>query len=285
MAKMLQEQYHVDCENGFLCRYVRSNTEKFIPHYHDYYEIFMVVKGPLLHIINSKKQVLNDGNLLFIRDFDIHDYTSADGEYFEFLNLAISKKLFTSVIDYLGDDFPIDELLNADDPPLVALSIKEKEKIFFSLTELDQINNKSSSRLKVKNLLTEFFVNHFLDYNNKIDNIPSWLEITYERMKNPKNFIVGIKRMQEISGKSREHLTRSLQNYYNTSPTEFIKELRLEYAANLLTRSNLPIIDICYNCGFENLSWFYKVFEKKYGTTPSKYRKKHESIKHPTDSD
>jgi len=82
--------------------------------------------------------------------------------------------------------------------------------------------------------------------------------------------------MYEISGKTREHLTRKLKAYYNITPTEFVNELKLEYCANLLLTSNLPVVDVCYSCGFENLSWFYKIFRKKYGITPSKYRKNHE---------
>ena len=83
--------------------------------------------------------------------------------------------------------------------------------------------------------------------------------------------------MYEFSGKTREHLTRMMKKYYKTTPTEYITDLRLEYCANLLYTSNLPVIDICYSCGFDNLSWFYKVFQKKYGTTPAKYRKRLEA--------
>lgn len=79
--------------------------------------------------------------------------------------------------------------------------------------------------------------------------------------------------MYEISGKSREHLSRSLKNYYGVTPSEFIADLRLEYAVNLLLTSNLSVTDICFESGFENLSWFYKQFRQKYGETPADYRK------------
>ena len=116
---------------------------------------------------------------------------------------------------------------------------------------------------------------YFFDYKEDKVKIPLWLEITVEKMKKPENFVKGIQRMYEISGKSREHLSRSLKKDYNTTIQDFVNTLRLEYCINLLSHSNLSVTDICFECGFENVSWFYKVFEKKYGTSPSKYRKNH----------
>ena len=285
IEKILSEKEFVDSENGFLFRHIYSETEHSKFHSHDYYEIFLMIKGSVCHIVNSKKQTLTEGHLVFMRDFDVHNFMWGEEDYFEFLNISFSKKLFSSIVEYLGDDFPRDDLLSAEDPPLVALNPDQTQKLTNILTEMDQINQKPSSRLKIKSLLADVFVNYFLDYDCKTNNVPDWLLKTCEIMKKTENFIEGSKKMIEISGKSREHLSRSLQKYYKLSLTEFVNNLRLEYCADKLTKTNQPIIDICYNCGFENLSWFYKIFEKKYGTTPSKYRKKHESVKHPSRSE
>ena len=81
-----------------------------------------------------------------------------------------------------------------------------------------------------------------------------------------------------LSGKTREHISRMMKRHYNTNVRYFVTNLRLEYCVNLLTHSNLSVTDICYECGFENVSWFYKVFEKMYGLTPSEFRKKNKNI-------
>lgn len=41
------------------------------------------------------------------------------------------------------------------------------------------------------------------------------------------------------------------------------------------TISNLAVTVICYECGFENLSWFYKRFIARFGMPPKKYRENH----------
>lgn len=274
--KMLDKINQIDIESGCTCRYVRSDTEYFSPHYHNYYEIFMVLKGDVCHIINSKEQNLIPGQLLFIRDFDVHDYKSATGDYFEFVNLAFTKDNLEDMFTYLGERFPASELLSAKYPPGVVLPEREREKIFYAMTELGGgLEDKETVKIKLRALLLNIFMQYFFNYSENKTEIPLWLEMTYEKMKKPSNFIQGMERLYEICPKSREHLCRSLKKYYNTSPSALVNDMRLEYCVNLLITSNLSVTDICYECGFENISWFYKAFVKKYGLTPAQYRKRH----------
>lgn len=272
--KMLDAKYHIESQAGCLCRYVRSDTEYFRPHNHNYYELFLVLKGEVCHIVNQEEQYLGEGHLLFIRDFDVHDYKSGNGDYFEFINLAFSKETFSEMLSYLGPGYPADTLLTAPLPPAVSLSSSEKEALSYDFIELSQHSDAEYIRFKARTLLVSVFSKFFFHYSEHKTNIPVWLESLYEKMKRPQNFIAGVDRMFSLANKSREHVARSLRQYYYTTPTELVNNLRLEYAAKLLLISNLQVTDICYESGFENLSWFYKSFARKYGMTPAEYRKK-----------
>ena len=92
-------------------------------------------------------------------------------------------------------------------------------------------------------------------------------------MKKPENFIAGIDKMAELSGKTPEHLSRTLKKYYNITPSQLVNNLRLNYAVNLLTNTNLKIIDTCFESGFVNLSTFYNMFKEEHGVTPNEFRK------------
>lgn len=53
---------------------------------------------------------------------------------------------------------------------------------------------------------------------------------------------------------------------------EFVNELRLGYATRKLIETNESITEICFNCGFNNISNFNRIFKKKQNCTPSEFR-------------
>ncbi len=73
---------------------------------------------------------------------------------------------------------------------------------------------------------------------------------------------------------SQVQLYRKLTALTGLTPNEFIRELRLQRAAQLLSQRVGNVAEIGYQCGFNNLSYFARVFKEKYGVTPSEFRKK-----------
>lgn len=55
----------------------------------------------------------------------------------------------------------------------------------------------------------------------------------------------------------------------------FLNEIRISHACKLLIEENLSIIEICYECGFNNLSNFNKQFKNKLKVSPSVYQKQY----------
>ncbi|MCD7930725.1 MAG: AraC family transcriptional regulator [Tannerellaceae bacterium] len=58
----------------------------------------------------------------------------------------------------------------------------------------------------------------------------------------------------------------------NTSFIDYLTNLRIARACQMLTETTHSIAEICYACGFNNLSNFIRTFKKKKGSTPSEYR-------------
>ena len=143
------------------------------------------------------------------------------------------------------------------------------------LSELDAIHWKDRTALKVHmrvilaDIFTRFFKNHC---ENETGSFPEWFCSFLVRMERPENFTADMKEIVEASGRSREHLSRSIKKYLGVSFSEYINDLRINYAANLLLNSNRNIVDIGYLCGFQNASYFYRVFSKKYGIAPRAFR-------------
>ncbi len=276
-AEKLDKRKFVDKETGFTCRYVRSETETFHLHYHNYYEIFLIVRNEAQHKTNGEKQLLTLGDLLFIRDFDVHEYIPSKGETFDFINVSFEAKTLEALKKYMGDCYDFDRLLKAPMPPIVSLSQRDAQRLADKLSGLNT-GSIAERKMKLKCLLLEIFTEYFIDKEESGIEVPLWLEKVCDKMKKHENFVLGTERMFEISGKSREHLARSMKKYYGVTPSDYVTELRLDYAANMLRFSNLSITDICFECGFSNISWFYTQFKKRFSESPSKYRKEYQYI-------
>jgi signal transduction histidine kinase/CheY-like chemotaxis protein/AraC-like DNA-binding protein/ligand-binding sensor domain-containing protein len=81
-------------------------------------------------------------------------------------------------------------------------------------------------------------------------------------------------RIAEFMNISKATLYRKLKDITGKTPGEFLRTLRLEYAAKLLTKTKLTVSEIMYRSGFTNKSYFYREFQKVYGTSPKEYRSK-----------
>ena len=70
---------------------------------------------------------------------------------------------------------------------------------------------------------------------------------------------------------SQYHFMRFFKKYMGVSCGEYLKNLRLEKAAQAFTRGSTGILDVAMESGFRNLSYFYREFQKKYGYTPKQF--------------
>ncbi|NJK87190.1 MAG: helix-turn-helix transcriptional regulator [Bacteroidales bacterium] len=108
--------------------------------------------------------------------------------------------------------------------------------------------------------------------------IPGWLVNACRQMEKPENIKGGIPAFVKLSGKTQEHLTRTLKKHYHTTPSDFINTLRLSDASRLLRITFLPVSEIIYMTGFENPSYFYRQFKLKFGMSPKRFRQLNNSI-------
>ena len=78
-------------------------------------------------------------------------------------------------------------------------------------------------------------------------------------------------------GLSRPQLYRNIRALTQQSPNDLIRETRLQTAAKLLKMNTGNVSEIAYQTGFNNLSYFSKSFQDRFGHTPSEYAKNNKS--------
>ena len=68
-------------------------------------------------------------------------------------------------------------------------------------------------------------------------------------------------------------LMRQFKIVFNTTPHQYLIQIRLKHAADLLKRTGKPVHEISWMCGFNNVSAFCRAFKSAYGVQPISYRK------------
>lgn len=69
------------------------------------------------------------------------------------------------------------------------------------------------------------------------------------------------------------HFSRLFKQFTSSSPYQYLRALRLQHAALLLTHTALPVTQVCFDSGFNSFEHFILSFTRQFGFSPSKYRK------------
>jgi AraC family transcriptional regulator len=79
--------------------------------------------------------------------------------------------------------------------------------------------------------------------------------------------------LAQESGYSRVHFVRMFQAATGRSPHNYLLNMRVERARELLSNRELSLIEIAFDCGFSSHSHMTRVFKQFLGVTPSEYRR------------
>ncbi len=82
----------------------------------------------------------------------------------------------------------------------------------------------------------------------------------------------------KLCNRSLSSFKRDFYNIYGESPAKWLLAKRLAHSLKLLCNSNIPIVDISFESGFENSTHFSHAFKKHFGISPLKYRQNKSSI-------
>ncbi len=274
----------------------RSNDESFVVrqfsydyyptpwHYHPEYEIVLVTESTGRRIIGDHISDFKPGNLALIGPNIPHIYKN-DPVYYD---PAFAGKACSIVIHFteasLGQDFlqlaEAASLLNLFEKASAGLDISGATNARITKA-LERITGLSGIRrwlclVEILSLMAESKdttpITHssMVSYNEKESNrlcaVLDWITANFE--KNIK--------LQEAAAIAEMHensFSRFFANHTRKTFSGFVQELRLQKAAKLLTESNHSVTDICYECGYNNISNFNRQFFNRYKLSPRAYKK------------
>jgi transcriptional regulator GlxA family with amidase domain len=130
--------------------------------------------------------------------------------------------------------------------------------------------------LKLKELITSIYVSdnnqNLTDYfqsltHSKTPSIIETMELNFRKKLSMSEFA-------QLCHRSYSSFKRDFQAQYSESPGKWLLNKRLDYSVYLLLSSDKRVSEILIESGFVDLSHYSKAFKKKFGDSPTIYRKK-----------
>lgn len=252
-------------DNFYIGDFYASKNLLFHEHTHDHYEVYVCIQGKFEEVCNGEKYTIHEGDFRFVRYADTHELKSIK-ESSALRNIAIEANLFERIIASFKP--------NAIEGIFSHFKLSgSKFKDYMKKTEILMYNHTISKAKMVEHIVIDLLI-EAMSYKANSREVPYWLEDACERMKEQKNYVAGLNRFVELSGKTQAYLSRQMNTFYQQTPTDYINDIRLKAAIKRLVTTDQLIEDIAYDCGYNNLSYFNRVFKNKYSLTPREYRSK-----------
>lgn len=275
-AKMLEE--------GKLIA-VRTHTRfvHFPPHRHNFIEVLYVCEGSLTNIIGGKQVVIEAGELLFLNQFTRHEILPAGKN-----DIAIN---FMILPEFFDVAYTMAESNNVLADFLVNVLRQNEEKgeyLHFRVAEVLQIQN------LLENMIYSLVTGR--GDQNRINQTTMGLiflylldSVQYAEMRVPNQYenMISMTTLDYIEQNYktatltelcvRLHLpmhvlSKMIKKNTGFNFKELLQRKRMNKAIELMCETELPISDIIAAVGYENGSYFHRVFREKYHVTPRAFR-------------
>ncbi len=247
-------------------------------HYHDhaFYEICYVLDGTLPHYVNEQKLDLHAGDMIFLRPQDRHVYVRDANCTYYHRDIVFQSEFFESVLSFLHPDL-IKTYHKSAIPFKINLSTETIQRFERRITEYFSLpaENVKMRSIFAKTLLIELLYYYNIPSYKTENDYPYLINFIIQKLNQRHVLRQGIPYIFSNLKYSKSHICNTFKKYMGVSLTDYINDLRLNYAASLLKFTNNSIYDVSQECGFASLSYFNKLFKQKYNCTPAKFSKIH----------
>ena len=264
-----------------------TSTDGFPEHTHDYIEIVYMCQGKTEHIVNGEKVLLAQGDFLFL------------SQNSKQINLPSGK-----------DDIAVNFIVHPDFLKQILAMLGEKETMIhrFIIECLTGDTGKAtflhfcaSKSPAVQNLVENMIWNHLYEtsYSDKINELTMSLllihlmnnveDISYNGSGNPLVFRMldyienhyadgSLMELSRLTFYDVNALSKQIKRLTGKNYTQFLQEKRISKACSLLRNTHMGIKEIAQQVGYDNISYFHRLFSKACGMSPKKYRDREKRI-------
>jgi len=268
-------------ESGFPINAEIFHDKNFLAHWHSEIEVVLVREGSLGMGINSEYYILEKGDIAICTSGDIHYYNSKNMKS-EIVLIVFRPELLGNVINLLINTRFVYPVINTSTIEQLNLDRAVIDNIKTCINNIFREINQKNSHYQVftKSSIIELiglFLRHIPYHSaNSNGNIvcgeESRLMKAISYIENNYTQDISLEDIAKFLEINPFYFSRVFNKGTGLNFKTYLNTIRIEKAYNLLKTSNDSIIDIAYECGFNSIRTFNRVFKNIKGTSPSIFR-------------
>ncbi|MDO4343268.1 MAG: AraC family transcriptional regulator [Eubacteriales bacterium] len=265
------------------CYYDNLETEEVAWHWHEEMETIVVSEGEVVAKAGTEKYLLRQGEGMFINSGVLHAIKNVGTGFCSLHSFVFHPKLVAGSMDSIFWQKYVQPL--KEDVCLNSAAFRQGTEWGGEVLKLLESAWQACARKKngyefdVRSSLSEMI---FLLTQHRPSSLPAPSEKEArdaERVKRMLEYIhvhysdaLTLPQIAASAGLSSSECLRCFRSTIGLAPIQYVKQYRVQRAAEMLVGTPEKIVDIAMQCGFQDMSYFARSFRELKGCTPSRYR-------------
>ncbi len=261
---------------------VRPHTRfvHFPEHSHDYVEVIYMCRGKTTHIINGTSITLKEGELLFLTPNAKQEILPASENDIA-VNFIILPAFFENTMQMIGHEHtPLHRFII----DILSGSVGSSAYMHFEVSDILPIQNLvenliwtliygTPNKRNINQSTMGLLLLHLLNHTDRVAGERDDKIVLSVLQYIEKNYRDGsLTELAEELHYDFTWLSREIKSRTGKTYTELVQEKRLFQAKFLLKSTEMNIADIANETGYDNISYFHRLFKTQFGMSPRKYR-------------
>lgn len=264
---------------------VRTNTRfvHFPRHTHNYIEVIYMCSGTTHHVIDGNDVFLQEGEVLLLNQKAVQEIYPAGIDDVA-VNFIVLPEFFDYSLKMMGEeknllrDFVIDCLKGESDTAgYIHFKVADILPIQNLLENLIwSIWHRQPNKRSINQITMGLLFLQLMNYTDRMETSSG------NRQQGTMISVLGYVEEHYRDGELSElarllhydlyWLSKEIKRITGKNYTDLVQEKRLNQAVYLLEHTTMSVMDIGMSVGYDNISYFHRIFQKRYGMTPRKYR-------------
>ena len=265
--------------------YLNGNETLPVPwHWHEEIEVLVIEQGSAVVRFSSEQYEVTEGNGCFINYGILHMVEKASDVpmkercmvfhprlvggsmesvfWQKYVKPVISDPAFSGL--FLNRSIPWQQTMISHIRRAWEVCVKEEE--LYEIAARNELSECIGMIQRNRPLSSNMYSEKFLRQNARMKIMLKYMQQHFDQT-------ITIRQIAESASVSESECMRCFRQTIGVTPIAYLKNYRLQCAAEFLKTTDAPITVIGSQCGFQEMSYFTRSFRQMYGCTPSQYRK------------